>query len=41
MGIGGRNLKYLAVGPIPREAMERHCPGIAIEDLLYGVSEGI
>ena len=41
VGIGGRNLKYLAVGPIPREAMDRYCPDIAIEDLLYGVSEGI
>lgn len=39
--ISGRNLKYVSVGPVPKKAMNQHCPGVVIEDLLYGVSDGI
>lgn len=39
--ISGRNLKCLSVGPVPRMAMNRYRPGTVIEDLLYGVSEGV
>ena len=41
VGIHDRNLKYLSVGPVPRKAMNRYRPDIEIEDLIYGVSEGI
>lgn len=40
-GISARNLKYVSVGPVPRKAMNQYCPDIVIEDLIYGVSEGI
>ncbi len=40
-GISGRNLKYVSVGPVPRKAMNRYRPDVLIEDLIYGVSDGI
>ncbi|HBN57480.1 MAG TPA: hypothetical protein DD414_11975 [Lachnospiraceae bacterium] len=39
--ISGRNLKYVSVGPVPGKAMARYRPDVVIEDLIYGVSEGI
>lgn len=39
--IRGRNLKYVAVGPVPRKAMNQYCPDVVIEDLIYGVSDEI
>ena len=39
--ISGRNLKYVSVGSVPRKAMHQYCPEVIIEDLLYGVSDGI
>ena len=38
-GISSRNLKYVSVGSVPREAMNRYCPDVVIEDLIYGVSD--
>lgn len=35
------NLKYLSVGPVPRKAMQRYKPESRMEDLIYGVSDGI
>lgn len=35
------NLKFLSVGPVPREAMNTYCPDVVIDDLLYGVADGI
>lgn len=40
-GIRSGNLKYVSVGPVPRKAMNRYCPNVVIEDLIYGVSDGI
>ena len=39
--ISGRNLKYVSVGPVPGKAFVRYRPDAVIEDLIYGVSEGI
>lgn len=41
LGISSRNLNYVSVGPVPRKAMHLYCPDVVIEDLIYGVSEGI
>lgn len=41
ISISTKNLKYLSVGPVPRKAMNQYCPDIVIEDLIYGVSDGI
>lgn len=35
------NLWYLSVGPVPRKAMQQYQPHAVIEDLIYGVSDGI
>lgn len=39
--IRDRNMKYVAVGPVPRKAMNQYCPDVVIEDLIYGVSNEI
>lgn len=41
IGISTRNLKCVSVGPVPRKAMNQYCPNIAIEDLIYGVSDEV
>lgn len=39
--IDDTNLKLLSVGTVPKNAMHRYKPGAVIEDLVYGVSNGI
>lgn len=39
--ISARNLRYVSVGPVPRKAMNQYRPDVVIEDLIYGVSDGI
>lgn len=40
-GISDRNIKYVSVGSVPRNAMGLHRPDVVIEDLIYGVSDEI
>lgn len=40
-GMDKTNLKFLSVGPVPRDAMNKYCPDVVIDDLLYGVADGI
>lgn len=40
-GMDKTNLKLLSVGPVPRDAMNIYCPDVVIDDLLYGVADGI
>jgi len=39
--ISAKNLKYVSVGPVPRKAMNQYRQDVVIEDLLYGVSDGV
>ena len=39
--ISKRNLKYISVGPVPRNAMNQYQPDVVIGDLIYGVSDGV
>ena len=41
LNIDKTNLKLLSVGPVPRKAMNHYCPDVVINDLLYGVADGI
>lgn len=38
-GIDRENLRFCAVGPVPREAMARFLPDVEMETLLYGVAD--
>lgn len=40
-GISTRNLKCVSVGPVPRTAMNQYRLNTVIEDLIYGVSDGV
>lgn len=39
--ISRENLKILSVGPVPARAIRNHMSGVCVEDLIYGVSNGI
>lgn len=39
--IDAKNMKILSVGPIPRNAMMKYNHDVIIDDLIYGVSNGI